>query len=66
MSKSQNEAFETQFAAESLSAGIELSPDVIRAARGPDGEYSQYPYMQTRWNRFNASAPKESIAGAAQ
>lgn len=66
MSESRNEKFEAQFAAESLEAGIDLSQEMIRAARDPLGGYSQYPYMQSRWNQFNATNPNQAIAGDAQ
>lgn len=66
MSDSMNERFEALFAAESLEAGIELSPETIRAARSPDGDYSQYPYMQSRWNQFKATTPHQALAGDAQ
>ena len=66
MSESRNEKFEAQFAAESLEAGIELSLGMVRSARDLDGDYSQYPYMQSRWNQFNATNPNQALAGEAQ
>jgi len=66
MSESRHERFEAQFAVESAEAGVELSLAEIRAARGPDGTYGQYPYMQRCWNRFQPEPHNEALAGDAQ
>lgn len=66
MSESSNDRFEARFALESAEAGVELSLAEIRAARGPDSTYSQYPYMNRCWKRFQPELHIETIAGDAQ